>query len=57
MAGMSKEERERMMKDCMRQQQEKDSSMSADQMRKTCAEHMKMRSSEKEMRSGEKKQR
>lgn len=39
--GKTKAEREQMMSDCMKKQQERNSTMSVDQVRKTCVEQMK----------------
>jgi hypothetical protein len=45
--GMDKAKHDKMMKDCVTKQQAKDSSLSKDDAKKTCADQMKMSSSDK----------
>lgn len=47
-SAKSKSEQDRMMNDCMKKEQARNSTMSADQVKKTCTDQMKMHSETKQ---------
>lgn len=49
-AATSKADRDRMMNDCMKKEQQRNSTMSADQVKKTCTDQMKMHESDSKQR-------